>query len=125
MKQINQLEVNENLFQAAKKLYGKDNKRGKLLTDILNRVSSLDKEAHGRLVKLLYSMDPNLYKRSDYTQRIILNRVLLTHVLRIRSKLDDNLTSFIALLSYKSSVNEWKKVITQNIIPTLIKNKFL
>jgi len=123
MKQ-NSLEVNENLFQNAKNLYTSDNGKGKLLTSILDSVSIMDKGAHKRLVSLVNLEDKNLLNKNDLIQRIILNKIFMIHVLKLRANVDDDLTSFISLLSYKTSIGEWNKVVTKHILPTLIKNDF-
>jgi len=123
MKQ-NSIEINENLFQTAKELYNKDVGNGKLLPSVLDSVMKIDKDAYDRLVKLINKEDFNLFKKNDLIQKIILNKVILIHVLKLRARVDDNLTVFMSLLSYKTDTNEWKKVVTQHILPTLIKNDY-
>jgi len=123
MKQ-NSIELNENLFQNAKELYKKDGGNGSLLGIVLNGVAKIDKDAHGRLVSLVNNEDINLVRKNNYIQRIIINKVILTHVLKLRAEVDDNLTAFMSLLSYKANIEEWKKVVIQHILPTLIKNKY-
>jgi len=119
------IDLQEKLFIKGKEFYNKDKGKGTLLTNVLTTINHLDKDAGKRLLETLNRNDISLGIKSNFLQRIIINRVLLTHVLKIRSNSDDNLTAFLVLLSYSSNINEWEKVIIEHVIPTMVKNNFL
>ena len=116
------VELQEKLFNSGKELYRKDKGMGNLLGEVLSTAKECDPEAHARLSKLVTLQDKNLFLKNNLIQKIVLNRILLTHVLKLRSVIDDNLSSLVSLLSYNMDTKEWKKMVTKHLLPTLIKN---
>ena len=117
--------LQEKLFVKGKEFYDKNNGNGVILSGVLETVKKLNPDASKRLARTIASQDRGLSFKSDFLQRIIINRVLLTHVLKLRSSMDVNLSAFIVLLSYNSSINEWKKVVLEHVLPTLVKNDYI
>jgi len=116
------IELQEKLFNTGKELYEKDKGMGNLLSSVLTVAKENDVGAHKRLMALVSEQDKNLFLKNNLIQKIVLNRILLTHVLKLRSVIDDNLSSLVSLLSYNMDTNEWKKMVTKHLLPTLIKN---
>ena len=121
----NYIEQQDKLQKLAADLYNKDRRKGTILSDVLDKAYELDKESGTRLSNMIIKMDKNLYVKSNFIQKIILNNVLVTHVLKLRAGNDVNLTPILVLLSYKIDEKDWKKVVIKNILPFLIKNDFL
>ena len=109
----------------AASLYTKNKGNGSMLPEVISSIKTEDDAVRARITKLLTSMDKHLYKKSNTMQKIIMNNILLTHVLKLRATLDVNLTAVISLLSYQTDNATWKRIVSKNIIPFLIKNKFI
>jgi len=121
----NPIKIQEKVIKDAAELYVKDNKKGSLINNVLNVAHDLNKESYNRLVKIIKHIDNKLFNKNDLIQKFMLNRILVTHVLKIRNEIDNDFNSILAILSYKLSNKEWKKIVTKHILPTLINNKYL
>jgi len=123
METTNFIELQENLRKNAEELLSKNVKQGTVINDVLSKIEK--KDIRDRLYKSVGQYDKNILFKNDYVQRVTLNRALLTHVLKLCSSNDINLTPMVVLLSYTSELKQWKRVVSKHIIPTLIKNDLI
>jgi len=121
----NYIEKQQKLHEDARKLFLADKGEGKLIKKILNKVSKKNKKAGKRLKKAIESTNKQIYLKNDLIQMVMFNQLLLTHLLKVRAKSELDLSSFIMALSYKIKIEDWEEIVTDKVIPILIKNKLI
>jgi len=119
------IEKQQKLHEDARKLFLADRGEGKLIKKILNKVSKKNKKAGKRLKKAIESTNKQIYLKNDLIQMVMLNQLLLTHLLKVRADSKLDLSSFIMALSYKIKIEDWEEIVTDKVIPILIKNKLI
>lgn len=104
-------------------VYKKSNEHG----DLINKfISIFKKDKQADLIKAINKFDNNLYKRTNLLQRVVLNGIVTTMVLKFKNDHDD---VFINNIIYQcnSLYNDdvWLNSMKELVVPFLLDNKII
>ena len=119
------IKLQNKLRESSEALYKNDKGFGLLANKVLTALSALDSDASERVNKMLLAADKEIFTKNDLIQKIVINRILITHLLKLRSANKFNVTTFLLPLSYKLDNKKWEKVITKTILPAMVKSKLI
>lgn len=113
----------EENIKKATELYTGNKEEGYVLVSILGPLKESHKDVYNLLKKELLSLDPTVFKKNNFIQKIILNRILITLILKSKAKENNeiNTINVLSLLSYDLKDDIWLETVMNYVLPYIIK----
>lgn len=105
------------------KAYNNSNENGKLIN---NFISLFKEDKQKNIIDLINEIDKDLFKRTDLLQRVVINGIITTSILKYKNKNDDVFINNILYQCNSLYKNElWLNSMKEIVIPFLIENNII
>ena len=110
----------EESFNLGTQLYMNDSGSGDLLNRFLKTLTDTNSNVCNVMVSELQALDPNLNQRSNYMQKVTINRVLLKYLFTITATTHADINNQISLCNNNHQDEIWLGSVKTSVLPLLL-----
>lgn len=117
------IKITNDSISELSKAYNNSNENGNL---IINFIKLFKEDKQENIIALINETDKDLFKRTDLLQRVVLNGIITTVILKYKNSNDDIFISNILYQCNSLYKNDlWLNSMKEIVIPFLIENNII
>jgi len=115
-------ELTKKMYDMSVSLYHKDQGHSDLITKFLTRLRSYDEKVFNFMLNEIKRLDPNVFDKNSFIQKVLINRIFLTYLLTISGLTNINVNNAIVCCDNNLDDEVWLNSVFKTVIPVILNN---